>query len=79
MKLTRSIVAFIMAAITAFAFLSVRVDPMTVVKVDIGKNIEEIAKQRGAPRYEIESHWGLEIYELVDLKPEVKIVLNRSG
>jgi len=52
---------------------------MFEVKVDIGKNIVETAKNSGAPLYGRESHWGMEIYELVDLKPEVTVTLIRPG
>lgn len=79
MKLPRAIAALIVTAMIALAVFSVWTDHMTTVKVDIGKNIEETAKRSGAKRYGRESHWGLEIYELVDLKPEVTVTLIRSG
>lgn len=52
---------------------------MLEVKVDIGKNILETAKNSGAPRFGKESHWGLEIYELVNLRPEVTVRYTRPG
>jgi hypothetical protein len=79
MKSTRIIAAFIVAAIVPLAVSGVWADHMTAVKVDIGRNIKQTAKRSGAPRYGKESHWGLEIYELVDLKPEVTVIFNRPG
>lgn len=79
MKLTRPIAAFIVATVIPLAVSGVWADHITAVKVDIGRNIKQTAKQSGAPRYGRESHWGLEIYELVDLKPEVKVIFSRPG
>lgn len=52
---------------------------MYEVTVDIGKNIGNTAKESGAPRYGVENHWGLHIYELVNIKPDVVVKFRRPG
>ena len=54
-------------------------EKMYEVKVDIGRNIEDTARESGAPKFDFENHWGLKIYELVDLKPEVVVRFSRPG
>lgn len=52
---------------------------MQEIKIDIGKNITETAKNSGASRFGQENHWGLAIFELVDLKPDVVVRYTRPG
>ena len=73
------IASFIAAAILSVEMYHARADNMAEVSVDIGKNIFETAKNSGAPRFGRESHLGLQIYELVDLKPDVVIHYSRPG
>lgn len=69
-------IAAIVATIMTYP---VRAEKMHEVKVDIGKNIVITAKNSGAPRFTTENHWGLQIYELVDLRPEVAVRYARPG
>lgn len=69
----------IVAIFLAFGFYHARAHNMLEIKVDIGKNIVETTKNSGAPRFGRESHWGLEIYELVNLRPEVTVLYSRPG
>lgn len=71
--------SMIVTAILIIKVYNARADNMPEVRVDIGKNILETAKNSGAPRFGRESHWGVQIYELVDLKPEVIVHYNRPG
>jgi len=52
---------------------------MDEIKFDLGKNIHITAKESGAPRFGVESHWGLKIYELVDLAPDIVVRYAREG
>jgi len=52
---------------------------MYSLKVDIGKNINQTAKESGAPRFRIESYWGLEFYEIVDMPLNVAVKFSRPG
>ena len=40
------------------AFYQFKAENMYTINVDIGKNIAKTAKESGAPRFGVESHWG---------------------
>jgi len=66
------------ALVTGVIF-NVKAEKMREIKVDIGGNIMQTAKNSGAPRFGVESHWGLQIFELVDLRPDVAVEFSRPG
>jgi hypothetical protein len=69
----------ILTLAAAGAIFNVKAEKMHEIKVDIGRNILETARNSGAPKFGIESHWGLQIFELVDLRPEVLVQFSRPG
>jgi hypothetical protein len=52
---------------------------MDTINVDIGKNINDTARNSGAPRYKVSSYWGATFYEIVDLPKEIVIRYARPG
>lgn len=60
-------------------FFYAKAEKMDAILVDLGKNIHETAKASGAPRFSVESHWGVKIYELLDLPPALSVRFNRTG
>lgn len=60
-------------------FFLVRASNMNTLNVNIGRNIVETAKQSGAPRFSVESHWGATFYEIVDLPPDIFVRYIRPG
>ena len=66
-------------ALAIFASYTAEAEKMHVIKVDLGNNIEITAKESGAPRFGVENHWGLKIYELVNLRPDVVVRFSRPG
>jgi hypothetical protein len=52
---------------------------MNTIDLDIGKNIAATAKESGAYRYRVESHWGLQFYEIVDMPPNLAVRFSRRG
>lgn len=52
---------------------------MREVKFDLGRNIQTTAKESGAPRFGTESHWGLHIYEIIDMAPGIIVRFAREG
>ena len=79
MKKTFSIILSIGLTIATIVINPAKAEKMYEVKVDIGKNIATTAKNSGAPRFGTENHWGLQIYEIVDLRPEVLVRFSRPG
>jgi hypothetical protein len=56
-----------------------KAEKMKEINVDIGKNIAIIASNNGAFRFGVESHWGLKIYELVDIPIDFNVSFVRPG
>ena len=67
MRIRWLIVISIVAIGSGLLIYRVKANEMTEIKVDIGKNISDTAARSGAPEFAIESHWGLKIYELVNV------------
>jgi hypothetical protein len=58
---------------------SIGIKKMREINIDVGKNISDTARNSGVPRYATETHWGLTIYELVDLDPKIIVNFRRIG
>lgn len=71
--------AFILILIGLTATYLTKAQSMYTINIDIGKNIAKTAKESGAPRFGIESHWGLMFYEIVDMPLDIPVHYARPG
>jgi hypothetical protein len=76
----RLVIVWIVTIIIGMAAtMNLKGNQMDTINIDIGKSINETARNSGAPRYAIASHWGATFYEIVDLPKEIVIRYARPG
>lgn len=52
---------------------------MYTINVDVGKNIEKVAKDSGAPGFGVEAYWGAKFYEIVGMPADIPVRYIRPG
>lgn len=71
--------AFGIFAFSAAVCYLTRAQSVYTINLDIGKDIAATAKHSGAPRFDKESHWGLQFYEIVDMPLDIPVQFSRPG